>query len=95
GESAQRRGALSRLLFPKESAGFDEHRRSFGDVSILTDRQFLYGLVEGEETVVRIRNNPPMVVRLDAVGEPDEKGMRQVVCTVNGQIRPMRVRDRS
>ncbi|WP_420098303.1 pyruvate carboxylase [Corynebacterium sp.] len=95
GESAERRGALSRLLFPKESAGFDEHRRSFGDVSILTDRQFLYGLVEGEETVVRIKNNPPMVVRLDAVGEPDDKGMRQVVCTVNGQIRPMRVRDRS
>jgi pyruvate carboxylase len=95
GESAQRRGALSRLLFPKETAGFDEHRRSFGDVSILTDRQFLYGLVEGEETVVRIKGNPPMVVRLDAVGEPDEKGMRQVVCTVNGQIRPMRVRDRS
>jgi pyruvate carboxylase len=93
--SAQRRAALSRLLFGKETAGFDEHRRSFGDVSILTDRQFLYGLVEGEETVVRIKNNPPMVVRLDAVGEPDEKGMRQVVCTVNGQIRPMRVRDRS
>ena len=95
GDSPARRAALSRLLFPKETTGFDEHRRSFGDVSILTDRQFLYGLVEGEETVVRIKNNPPMVVRLDAVGEPDDKGMRQVVCTVNGQIRPMRVRDRS
>ncbi|MEY8565925.1 pyruvate carboxylase [Corynebacteriaceae bacterium 7-707] len=95
GDRQSRRGVLSRLLFPKETAGFDEHRRSFGDVSILTDRQFLYGLVEGEETVVRIKGNPPMVVRLDAVGEPDEKGMRQVVCTVNGQIRPMRVRDRS
>ncbi|MGO1379192.1 MAG: pyruvate carboxylase [Corynebacterium sp.] len=95
GTSDQRRGALSRLLFTKEAKGFAEHKRTFGDVSILTDRQFLYGLVEGEETVVRINNNPPMVVRLDAVGEPDDKGMRQVVCTVNGQIRPMRVRDRS
>jgi pyruvate carboxylase len=96
GESSdERRGALSRLLFPKESKGFDEHERQFGDVSVLTDRQFLYGLKEGEETAVRIKGNPPMVVRLDAVGEPDEKGMRQVVMNVNGQIRPMRVRDRS
>jgi pyruvate carboxylase len=93
--SRERRNALSRLLFPKESAGFDEHERQFGDVSTLTDRQFFYGLQEGEETAVRIKGNPPMVVRLDAVGEPDEKGMRQVVMNVNGQIRPMRVRDRS
>ena len=96
GESSQeRRDALSRLLFPKESAGFEEHLRTFGDTSVLSDRQFFYGLQEGEETAVRIKNNPPMVVRLDAVGEPDEKGMRQVVMNVNGQIRPMRVRDRS
>lgn len=36
-----------------------------------------------------------MIVRLDAVGEPDEKGMRNVVCNVNGQIRPILVRDRN
>jgi pyruvate carboxylase len=93
--SGERRAALSRLLFPKESEGFAEHARQFGDVSVLTDRQFFYGLEEGEETVVRIKGSTPMVVRLDAVGEPDEKGMRQVVMNVNGQIRPMRVRDRS
>jgi pyruvate carboxylase len=93
--SDERRGALNRLLFPKETTGFEEHGRTFGDTSVLTDRQFFYGLVEGEETAVRIKGNPPMVVRLDAVGEPDEKGMRQVVMNVNGQIRPMRVRDHS
>ena len=38
-------------------------------------------------------NQPPLVVRLDAVGEPDDKGMRQVILTVNGQVRPMTVRD--
>jgi len=40
-------------------------------------------------------NIPPLVVRLDAVGEPDEKGMRQVILTVNGQVRPMTVRDQN
>ena len=38
-------------------------------------------------------NRPPLVVSLDAVGEPDEKGMRQVILTVNGQVRPMVIRD--
>ncbi|MGO3361064.1 MAG: pyruvate carboxylase [Corynebacterium sp.] len=90
-----RRGALNRLLFPKETTSFEEHRRTFGDTSVMSDRQFLYGLVEGEETAVRIKDHSPLVVRLDAVGEPDEKGMRQVVANVNGQIRPVRVRDRS
>lgn len=36
-----------------------------------------------------------MVVRLDAVGGPDEKGMRSVILNVNGQIRPLKVRDQS
>ena len=44
---------------------------------------------------MRIRGNTAMVVRLDAVGEPDDKGIRRVVTTVDGQIRPVRVRDRA
>ena len=94
-DSANRRATLSRLLFPKQAEEFDEHRRRFGDVSVLNDRNFFYGLQEGEENVIRIAGETPMVVRLDAVGEPDDKGMRQVVANVNGQIRPIRVRDLS
>ncbi|WP_396022040.1 pyruvate carboxylase [Corynebacterium poyangense] len=92
-----RRKALDRLLFPKQAAEFDEHRRIFGDTSALDDRVFFYGLKEGEENVIRFAHsdNPPMVVRLDAVGEPDDKGVRRVVLNVNGQIRPLTVRDRS
>ncbi|HKM24136.1 MAG TPA: biotin/lipoyl-containing protein, partial [Corynebacterium sp.] len=89
---------LDRLLFPKQAAEFAEHRRQYGNTAALEDRVFFYGLKEGEENVIRLigeHGQPPMVVRLDAVGEPDEKGMRQVVTNVNGQIRPMKVRDRS
>jgi pyruvate carboxylase len=32
---------------------------------------------------------------LEAVGDADERGMRNVVCTLNGQLRPLSVRDRS
>ncbi|MCF4006019.1 pyruvate carboxylase [Corynebacterium uropygiale] len=92
-----RRKSLDRLLFPKQVAEFDEHRRLFGDTSALDDRVFFYGLKEGEESVIRFAHSdtPPMVVRLDAVGEPDDKGFRRVVLNVNGQIRPLTVRDRS
>ncbi|MGD7003894.1 biotin/lipoyl-containing protein, partial [Corynebacterium halotolerans] len=90
-----RREALSRLLFPKQFEEFQEHRRLYGDISGLDDTPFLYGLEEGVETVIRIPGDTAMVVRLDAVGEPDDKGMRRVVCNVNGQIRPLQVRDRS
>lgn len=61
------------------------------------DKTFFYGLEEGVETMIYYgeidENRPPLVVSLDAVGEPDEKGMRQVILTVNGQVRPVAVRD--
>ena len=93
-----RRGALDRLLFPKQAAELAEHRRLYGDTSKLEDHVFFYGLPEGQEVVLRASHandskNPPMVARLDAVSEPDEKGLRRVVINVNGQIRPLTVRD--
>ncbi|MDO5077166.1 pyruvate carboxylase [Corynebacterium sp.] len=95
GAASARRGALNRLMFPKPAAEFAEHRRRFGDTSVLTDREFFYGLVEGKETMIDLGDSTHMLVRLDAISEPDEKGMRTIVCNVNGQIRPMRVRDNS
>ncbi|MEH0146517.1 pyruvate carboxylase [Corynebacterium sp. Q4381] len=92
-----RRIALDKLLFPKQYDEFLEHRRTYGVTDQLGDKTFFYGLEEGEETMIYYGeiddNTPPLVVRLDAVGEPDEKGMRQVILTVNGQVRPMWVRD--
>ena len=92
-----RRIALNKLLFPKEYDAFIEHRRQYGITDQLGDKAFFYGLKEGEEIVVhfgRIEDNqPPLIVRLDAVSEPDEKGMRQVIVTVNGQVRPLTIRD--
>ncbi|WP_288747803.1 pyruvate carboxylase [uncultured Corynebacterium sp.] len=100
-DSDERRASLNRLLFPKQFEEFNEFRRKYGNTEALTDTTFFYGLTEGEEKVVHFfpenstdrSNLKQIVVRLDAVGEPDEKGMRNVVLNVNGQIRPMKVRD--
>ena len=99
--SDERRASLNRLLFPKQFEEFNEFRRKYGNTEALTDTTFFYGLTEGEEKVVHYfpedstdrADLKQVVVRLDAVGEPDEKGMRNVVLNVNGQIRPMKVRD--
>jgi pyruvate carboxylase len=34
-------------------------------------------------------------VGLQAISEPDDRGYRTVLCTLNGQLRPITVRDRS
>ena len=36
-----------------------------------------------------------LLIGLEAISEPDERGMRTVMCILNGQLRPVVVRDRS
>ena len=36
-----------------------------------------------------------LLLGVQSVSDPDERGMRTVMCTVNGQLRPVQVRDES
>jgi pyruvate carboxylase len=36
-----------------------------------------------------------LLIGLEAISEPDERAMRTVMCIINGQLRPVEVRDRS
>ncbi|MCB4207723.1 pyruvate carboxylase [Arthrobacter sp. UM1] len=95
GSSEERRDMLNRLLFPGPTKDFDEAREQYGDLSVLSSRDYLYGLQTGEEHIVRLSKGVDLIATLEAVGEPDEKGMRNVICTLNGQQRTVTVRDRS
>ena len=90
-----RRETLSRLLFPGPAAEFAENRRRYGDTSGLSANQFFYGLRPGEEHRVALDEGVEVLIRLEAIGEPDDKGMRSVLLVVNGQLRPLLVRDES
>jgi pyruvate carboxylase len=93
---AQRpRETLHRLLFPGPARDFGIARARYGDVSVLDTRDYLYGLRPGEEHDVRLDRGVRLIVALEAVGEVDDRGMRTVMCTLNGQLRPVQVRDRS
>ena len=92
---ATRRAALNRLLFPGPAREFLSHRMQFGDTSRLSANQFFYGLRRGEEHRVKLDEGVELLIGLEAISEPDERGMRTVLCLLNGQLRPILVRDRS
>ena len=95
GDSKTRRKMLNTLLFPAPTKAFQEVRDTYGDLSALDTVDYLYGLAQGTEHVVEIERGVQLYVGLEAIGEADEKGMRTVMTTLNGQLRPVFVRDRS
>ncbi|MDP9028633.1 MAG: pyruvate carboxylase, partial [Actinomycetota bacterium] len=95
GTSAERQTALNRLLFPAPTRQFEQVRELFGDLSVVDTIPYLYGLQQGEEVAVQISKGVDLLLTLEAIGEADDKGMRTVMTTINGQLRPVAVRDRS
>ena len=91
----KRQATLNRLLFPGPTAEFEAHRDEYGDTSRLSANQFFYGLRHGEEHRVKLEPGVELLIGLEAISEPDERGMRTVMCILNGQLRPIVVRDRS
>ena len=95
GDTAERRATLNRLLFAGPTQQFQDVREQYGDLSTLDTVDYLYGLKSGAEHTVQIGPGVSLFVGLEAIGEADDKGMRTVMTTLNGQLRPVFVRDRS
>ncbi|MEX5301618.1 pyruvate carboxylase [Kocuria sabuli] len=95
GDSATRRATLNRLLFAGPTRDFEASRAKYGDLALLHTRDFLYGLTTEHEHVISLGKGVRLLVTLQAVSEPDEKGMRTVMLTLNGQPRMVEVRDAS
>jgi pyruvate carboxylase len=95
GTSADRQAALNRLLFPAPTRQFEQVRELFGDLSTVDTIDYLYGLQQGVEVAVEISKGVDLLLTLEAIGEADERGVRTVMTTINGQLRPVAVRDRS
>ncbi len=93
--AADPRGTLNRLLFPGPTADFLEATEEYSNLGVLTTRQFLHGLEPGIEHNVPIERGKTLLMSLQAIGEPDDRGMRPVLATINGQMRQVMVRDES
>ncbi|MBC7629892.1 biotin/lipoyl-containing protein, partial [Aeromicrobium sp.] len=92
---SDRRHTLNRLLFPGPSDDFDKAYVEYGDLSCVPTGAFLYGLRNDAETEVELEEGNLLLFGIEAIGDADERGMRNVLGTINGQLRPTEVRDRS
>jgi pyruvate carboxylase len=93
-DSKLRRSTLNRLLFAGPTAEFTKFRETYGKLDQVDTVDYLYGLEPGVEHVVEIAKGVQLYVGLEAIGSPDAKGFRTVMATLNGQLRPINIRDR-
>ncbi len=90
-----RRNHLNHLLFPGPADDFDKAVEMFGDISVVDTYHYLYGLPVGggEEATVDVEKGVKLIITLEALGEPDDHGMRTAMFNYNGQIRPVSIQD--
>ena len=90
-----RRERLNRLMLPGPAAERAAAEERWGDVSVVPTRAFLYGLETSEELAVDLEPGVRLYVRLEAITEADDRGIRTLLVLLNGQQRPIDVLDRS
>ncbi|HEX4244474.1 MAG TPA: biotin/lipoyl-containing protein, partial [Acidimicrobiales bacterium] len=95
GLTKEPRATLNRLLFPGPTREYQAHVDAYGSTAVLSTSDFLYGLEPGLEHTVELDPGVTMLIGLEAISEPDERGYRTVMTTLNGQLRPTTVRDES
>ena len=94
-DSPERRAVLSRLLFPGPWKDYEQAVAEHGDVSVIPTEAFLYGLQPGRTVSVCLEPGVEVIVELETVGEVSGDGLRTLHLKVNGEPRPVQVRDRS
>ncbi|WP_219419801.1 pyruvate carboxylase [Pseudonocardia nigra] len=93
GLADDRRATLNRLLFPGPAKEYAAHQEAYGDTSVLSTKDYLYGLEPEIEHTVELEPGVTLLLQLEAISEADERGYRNVLATLNGQLRPVSVRD--
>ena len=85
----------SYLMYPDVFIDYAEHRRTYGNVSVLPTLNFFYGMKREEELHVDIASGKTLIIRFMAKGKADDDGNREVFFELNGQARIVKVPDRS
>lgn len=93
GRPVDDRDLASWLMYPKVFADFARALAEGGPVSALPTPVFFGGMKPGEEIVVEIEPGKALIIRLQAIGEPDLDGHVKLFFELNGQPRAVRVPD--
>jgi len=81
----------SYLMYPKVFVDYAEHRRKYGDVSVLPTAVFFNGLDEKDEIAVDIDQGKTLVIRMTGRADLADEGETKLFFELNGQPRPMRI----
>jgi pyruvate carboxylase len=93
GLATDRRRTLNRLLFPAPTRDYEANLERYSDLSVLPTTAFWHGLPATGEVEVEIEPGKRLHIGLQSIGDVDERGLRTVWCTLNGQLRPVQTRD--
>lgn len=91
GRSISEQEFASYLMYPKVFRDYAEHRRQYGDVSLLPTQVFFYGLKDGQEISVDIDRGKTLLIRLQGSAEVEDEGQTKLFYELNGQPRLVRV----
>ena len=86
---------LSFKLYPKVYRDFYNHFEAYGAVRMLPSPSFFYGLKPNEEILVALSRGKNVLIKYLNMTEPNELGNRLVFFNLNGQTRPIEVKDKS
>ncbi|MFK7876799.1 MAG: pyruvate carboxylase [Paracoccaceae bacterium] len=82
------------LMYPKVFLDYMGRHRTYGPVRTLPTKNFFYGMQPGDEITAEIDPGKTLEIRLQAIGETDDKGEVRVFFELNGQPRTIRVPNR-
>jgi pyruvate carboxylase len=82
------------LMYPKVFSDYVARHKTYGPVRTLPTGSFFYGMEPGDEISVEIDPGKTLEIRMQAMGEADDKGEVKVFFELNGQPRVIRVPDR-
>ncbi|MEI9404878.1 pyruvate carboxylase [Mesorhizobium argentiipisi] len=83
------------LMYPKVFTDFAAAQETYGPVSVLPTPTYFYGMKPEDEIFLDIEKGKTLVVRCQAFGDVDDKGMVTVFFELNGQPRRVKVPDRA
>ncbi|WBU57465.1 pyruvate carboxylase [Paracoccus sediminicola] len=83
------------LMYPKVFLDYMGRHRIYGPVRTLPTKNFFYGMEPGDQISVEIDPGKTLEIRLQAIGETDDKGEVKVFFELNGQPRNIRVPNRA
>ncbi len=95
GRESTMKDALSYALYPKVFEEFAKMQNEFGDISVISTPEFLFGMRLGQEIEVEIEKGKTLIVKLVSIGEPQFDGTRVIYFELNGQPREVVIQDMS